>query len=754
VGYGGCDDHQATHERLRQLGRNRPVHSDGHINRATDHLSMAVQRCPPRRGGQSLRCHLPIISYQCLPGNSATICAVWADFNNDGLFDLYTAAEVGTNTLHLNRGGWKFEDATVASGVAFKGTCYILAVGDYDNDGDLDIYVTSYGGRDVLFVNRGDGTFDSVDVGSPLVDGSNDGAVWVDYNNDGFLDLFKTCGDTSPAQSLLYRNSLPSAGNTNHWLKVQLRGTASNRSGIGARVWTRAMVHGREVQQVRQLTSSGFGGGAMGGLLAHFGLGDATNVTMLRIEWPSGNVQELSDVTPNQMLTIKEVVNITPTNPSSSLNGSVTLTSTLGGSYQWRFDGVDLAGETNKTLKLAGIQTNQAGPYSVAVTTAEQTVTNHVYLTVDPTFTKITTGDLVLVNDKDPLAACTWGDYDNDGYPDVAVVGGYYTGGQHSHLYHNNQDGTFTKVTTGPIATSIDKASYCTWADVDNDGNLDLWIGCNESQWPALYLNHGLGVFTLIRPTADWIANQVPVRGSTQAFGDYDRDGYVDLAVGAWVDGNTPNRLLHNTGDGRFSVVTNTPFVLKGAAPETISWADYDNNGTLDLFVSQSGSGGRQNFLFRTLADGTLERVTTGPVVEDRSAGYWMGGFWGDYDNDGNLDLLVTDATSRSQLYHNNGDGSFEHVSNVLNMGANHAAWGDYDNDGNLDIILAGSPNRLLRGDGKGHFVEILTGSLAAFGTASDWEDYDRDGFLDLFVATDNQAKLLYRNNGNSNRWL
>jgi len=177
------------------------------------------------------------------------------------------------------------------------------AWGDYDNDGYLDLIVVPYSGQSVLYHNHGDGTFTSVDVGSPIRDGDRRmGPSWVDYDNDGFLDLFITCGDAQSTQNLLYRNN----GNSNHWLKVKLTGTASNRSAIGAKVLVNATSGGQSLWQMREISGNSGASGGAGGLLAHFGLGDATNLDLVRIEWPSGLVQELRDVAPNQFLTITE----------------------------------------------------------------------------------------------------------------------------------------------------------------------------------------------------------------------------------------------------------------------------------------------------------------------------------------------------------------------------------------------------------------------------------------------------------------
>ncbi|MHB1308010.1 MAG: FG-GAP-like repeat-containing protein [Limisphaerales bacterium] len=238
---------------------------------------------------------------------ASTVGGVWADVNNDGFFDLLTSARSGSLRLHLNEGGQSFRDATSSSGLSTpSGDAWGPAWGDVDNDGDLDLFIPYYSSTNLMFLNNGDGTFASIDVGSPLREGVHDQcAVWVDYDNDGFLDLFVPCGEALPWPNLLYRNNLPATGNSNRWLKVQTKGTASNTMGIGAKIRSRAVIQGREVWQLRQIASNGaFASGAE--LTAHFGLGNATNVTTLRIEWPSGAVQDLANVAPNQILTVWE----------------------------------------------------------------------------------------------------------------------------------------------------------------------------------------------------------------------------------------------------------------------------------------------------------------------------------------------------------------------------------------------------------------------------------------------------------------
>jgi hypothetical protein len=233
---------------------------------------------------------------------------MWADYDNDGWLDAFSEASDYHPTLFRNLGAaGGFTNVTAALNVTTPVAVGIPTWGDYDNDGWLDVFFPSAywlptNTPNGLFHNNRDGTFTQILTGSPVYDGGRRYAPsWTDYDNDGFLDLFIAVGDAVPERNLLYRNN----GNTNHWLKVKLDGRASNRSGIGARVRVNATIAGTNFWQMREITCENALTG-QNGLLAHFGLGDATNVTTLRIEWPSGIVQELTNVAPNQFLKVVE----------------------------------------------------------------------------------------------------------------------------------------------------------------------------------------------------------------------------------------------------------------------------------------------------------------------------------------------------------------------------------------------------------------------------------------------------------------
>ncbi len=243
----------------------------------------------------------------------------WGDFDNDGDLDMFvsvgdTREPQASNLLWRNNGNGTFDPTTVDNVGAIVGDPGIsrsAAWADYDNDGWLDIYVTNpgvhaQGADNYLYRNQGDGTFVKVTTGSLVHDGGSSwGSAWGDFDNDGFMDLVVANGynpsGTPTANNFLFRNN----GNTNHWLKLKLRGTASNRSAVGAKVRVKTTTGGKTFWQMREISGSS-GRYAFQDIRPNFGLGEATSVEIVRIEWPSGLVQELRNVNANQLLTITE----------------------------------------------------------------------------------------------------------------------------------------------------------------------------------------------------------------------------------------------------------------------------------------------------------------------------------------------------------------------------------------------------------------------------------------------------------------
>ena len=447
-------------------------------------------------------------------------------------------------------------------------------------------------------------------------------------------------------------------------------------------------------------------------------------------------------------------------------------------SYQWQLEGTNLPGQTSLTLGAPGVEL-EPGDYAFTVTdstmaTASRTAT----LGLDPTFSKIMTDPIVTYSTPYGSYSGAWADFNNDGYLDLFVGNGLYGVSTAPFLFTNNGNGSFTRVTSGPpVDTPAQSVAAC-WGDYDNDGNLDLCMANNSGfTGPApnlLYHNDGSGAFHQITS-----GSIVTDSAATLAVGlaDFDNDGFLDLFASTFdPNANSPCYLYKNNGDGTFTSVTQGPLVTDLGSSSGFAWGDYDNDGRIDLFVCGSRNPPQPlapNRLYHNEGGSTFTRVADpgiGSIVTD--LGYGLSCFWGDYDNDGFLDLVVA-SKSQILLYHNNANGTFTRmltgdIANDTGVFLVACAWGDYDNDGYLDLFVTdednASPvaNHLYHNNGNGTFTKITTGSPAnevsnCRGCA--WIDCDNDGFLDLFAARgDGRGNYLYHNNwrnkGSINGWL
>ena len=297
--------------------------------------------------------------------------------------------------------------------------------------------------------------------------------------------------------------------------------------------------------------------------------------------------------------------------------------------------------------------------------------------------------------------------------------------------------------------------------DFDNDGRLDIAISSWDANQPmALYHNKGDGTFE-DRTAAAGLDGQLGGLYCVQA--DYDNDGNLDILIvrGAWLKIPMRPSLLRNNGDGTFTDVTEAAGL--GHAVNSISacWADYDNDGFLDLFICCEA---QPNLLYHNNGDGTFTEVALKAGVAG-SGGTYKGANWIDTDNNGFPDLFVNDLTGSAVLYRNNGDGTFTDVTFAMGIDGpqkGFACWAwDYDNDGFLDIFatsydhsteavvqgMTGQPhklssNKLFRnkgGRGEKGFEDVarevgLDHVYEAMGC--NFGDIDNDGFLDMYLGT------------------
>lgn len=324
--------------------------------------------------------------------------------------------------------------------------------------------------------------------------------------------------------------------------------------------------------------------------------------------------------------------------------------------------------------------------------------------------------------------------------------------------------------------------------DFDNDGDLDLLVSRWDPAGQIRYLgNKGDGSFD----------DQTEAAGLTGIFGglnlvqaDYDNDGRLDALVlrGAWLDedGHHPNSLLRNITTGaqvRFSDVTFEAGLGEVHYPtQTGAWADFDNDGDLDLYIGNESNPKRKSpvpsQLFRNGGDGTFVDIASAAGVTN---GRWSKAVvWGDYDADGFADLYVSNFEGENRLYRSNGNGTFTDLAPALGVAGpkqSFPAWfWDYNNDGHLDLYVsaygaeisdlalraAGHPLRketakLYRNDGKGGFQDVsvaakVDGPSAPMG--ANFGDLDNDGFLDFYLGTGYTAifqvmpNVMYHNRG------
>jgi len=230
-----------------------------------------------------------------------------------------------------------------------------------------------------------------------------------------------------------------------------------------------------------------------------------------------------------------------------------------------------------------------------------------------------------------------WGDYDNDAYPDLVISGNWDT-----RLYHNNGDGTFTEVTAG---LTIMNTPSLDWGDCDNDGDPDLLMvgDAGSVAETFIYLNEN-GIFSRL---------EVPVEGAvggTASWGDFDNDGNSDILISGKDVSLVPvSYVYRNNGDKTFSFANAG---LVGTALGPADWIDYDNDGDLDIMLAgeNAGCGNASTRIYNNNGVGGFDEFPAGlPFVERASSA------WGDYDNDGDYDLLLTGLSGDpvSILYRN-----------------------------------------------------------------------------------------------------
>ncbi len=404
------------------------------------------------------------------------------------------------------------------------------------------------------------------------------------------------------------------------------------------------------------------------------------------------------------------------------------------------------------------------------------------------------------------------GDFDNDGWVDLFVT----RIGAPDILYRNRGDGTFVDVSAQAGFQMAADTNGAVWGDIDNDGDADLYVTGIETDQHFLYVNDGQGRFVEQAATRGAsLPSTHRRRGYSATFGDFDRDGYLDLHTTEWGsfpghDGEivTVSRLLRNQGSaapGHFEDVTETAGVsltdvqgqnrhqpVNGVFSFSSQFTDLDRDGWSDLVVAGDFGTSR---LFWNNRDGTFTDGTASAGVGGDENG--MGSAVGDYDGDGDLDWFVTSVydandtcgtpppgqfctwgASGNRLYRNDGNRQFSDQTDAAAVRDGGWGWGtsflDYDLDGDLDLAMTNGmrmplstlddafnddPLRLWQNEGVGapfreRAMELgLTDQGSGKGLLT--LDYDQDGDLDLFIVNNAGSPILYRNEQSGNgQWI
>jgi len=326
-------------------------------------------------------------------------------------------------------------------------------------------------------------------------------------------------------------------------------------------------------------------------------------------------------------------------------------------------------------------------------------------------------------------SSIAWGDYDNDGDLDILLTG-KTDSALISKLYRNDA-GTFEDIHAGLPGI---KSGSAAWGDYDNDGDLDILLTGHTVSAPItkVYRNDG-GTFV------DIGAGLKAAYFSSGAWGDYDNDGDLDILLTGAIEISTIPffdyiaKVYRNDAGAFVDIGAGLESVDNGS----VAWGDYDNDGDLDILLTGWNSRVSIARVYRNDAgiftdigaDLGREAVAGGPAI------------WGDYDNDGDLDILRDDSSSFINVYRNDA-GTFVDAGSILEgVYSSSVAWGDYDNDGDLDILVTGQEYRhgyhniskVYRND-AGAFVDIGAGLGCAQRSSAAWGDFDNDGDLDILL--------------------
>ncbi|HUX95876.1 MAG TPA: FG-GAP-like repeat-containing protein [Bacteroidales bacterium] len=740
-----------------------------------------------------------------LTGVRLSSCA-WGDYDNDGDLDIllcgFDISSKQISKVYRNDGNDKFTEQTgiLLTGV-YQGS---IAWVDYDNDGDLDISVAGNAGADIIskiYNNNGDNTFSEKLVFTGFYNGD---ISWGDYDNDGDPDLLVTGRIMIPEDSYattIYKNEIT---NPNYnppvpndlkasweneylvfkWSKLSDNSTPGSPLSYNIRVGT--IPGGNNIKSGQALVEGKL-------LMPGINLINDT-IVWLRLPvnkyyWSVQSVEKgwlTSSFAPEEMIQADSIQSeslraIIKNNSSLLLrwkNGNGTgrvvfcrISSPEGSPIPANnkiyhaesfFSQGDLIESTTWYCVYNGkadstIIYGLSEKYSYDIQVIEYVNINGSPIYFD-TEGKGNPGifSTSLFSDQTGIqltglsqSSVQWADYDNDGDLDILLTGttnGHYSGGV-TKIYSNNGNNSFTEQ-TDIILAGISYGNAA-WGDFNNDDTLDIIVtgkNISNQEITKIYLNNGENIFTELENLT------IPgISYGKVSCGDYDNDNFLDIMItGKDNSGHVIAKIFRNTGDNDF--IEQLDIILPGVSSSSSAWGDYDNDGDLDILVSGTTNGnytGVRSTIFTNHGNNIFieeQSITLIGLFNSSVA-------WGDYDNDDDIDILMSGVNvqnqSSSEIYQNNGNNIFSILldAGLTDSKTGSVFWADFNNDGSLDIMITGLSSKIYHNDNDNTFTEYTGSSFpnSSFGSASSG-DYDNDGDIDILI-TGGGLSRIYRNN-------
>ena len=642
-----------------------------------------------------------------------------ADYDGDHDIDLLVTGFDGTtprSILYRNDGFPRFSQAraTLVGVRDGSGT-----FGDYDGDGDVDILITGKGidgPTTQLYENRGSEIFEPVET--PLPNLEHSAAAWGDYDNNGKMDVLLSGSRNGRSQTSVFRYM---GSKTGFQLLPIVDLPATQHGSVAAGDFDRdgrldmlvtgeggffptARVIQNQVEQWENTPPS-----------RPTGVSYRLDGNRLHIFWLASQDAE----TPSSSLSYDLRISTTRAGadvmaPNTHPNGSRISASpgNVGNSRRWTIIDPPVG---RLTVSVHAVD----GGYMASIASRKLTIE------IGEDQSSFETSDINLPGLA--YGQATWADLDEDGDPDISIVGGSVPD-EISVQFLNNGSGRFF---SAPVSIPALAHATTVWGDYDNDGDDDLYISGEMEDGPAAYIlrnDTGL-VFIDIRAPLE------PVELAAASWADYDGDGDDDLIVSGLAELGPKTILYKNNGRDRF-VATNVelPAVFKASH----DWADYDGDGDLDLLLTGSDGVFPQTEILENRSNGNFRRVNAGLAEVFDGTGDWV-----DLEGDGDLDVVITGHSFDgvvSKTFINTGSGTFFEASTTFpGIRISSTSWGDFDGDGDSDVAMAGwdgakRVTTVFENIGSGTFSELYTGMIGISAGSVSWADADLDGDLDLLV--------------------